>query len=193
MDKELEVARLCMWMVLQVCAVRTVFEGYMRICCHKLYCAGGTSCTALDPPPSSRAGNSFCTHILQMVEPRNAQCRSYRCRCRSRREGWQSGAIRVFRRGHPQRREVENICPYLVPYKNIVINALSNPISDVAEMTNGNKPADGGHLIFDLDEAIRIRASDVRAAAFIRRFVGGDESIKGSQRFCLWIQDKDKD
>ena len=60
-------------------------------------------------------------------------------------------------------------------------------------MTNGNKPADGGHLILDLDEAIRVRASDVRAAAFIRRFVGGDESIKGSQRFCLWIQDKDKD
>jgi hypothetical protein len=93
----------------------------------------------------------------------------------------------------PQRREVENICPYLVPYKNIVINALTNPISAVAEMTNGNKPADGGHLILDLDEAVRMRDSDLRALAFIRRFVGGDESIKGLQRFCLWIQDKEEE
>ena len=93
----------------------------------------------------------------------------------------------------PQRREVENICPYLVPYKNIVINALTNAVSAVAEMTNGNKPADGGHLILDLDEAMRVRASDDRAPAFVRRFVGGDESIKGLQQFCLWIQEKEKD
>jgi hypothetical protein len=92
----------------------------------------------------------------------------------------------------PQRREVVNICPYLVPYENIVVNALTNAVSDVAEMTNGNKPADGGHLIFDLEEAIRIRDSDTRASTFIRRFVGGDESIKGGQRFCLWISDKER-
>jgi hypothetical protein len=93
----------------------------------------------------------------------------------------------------PQRREVDNICPYLVPYRNIVISALTNALSDVSEMTNGNKPADGGHLIFDLNEAARIRGSDARAPSFVRRFVGGDESIKGVQRFCLWIGDNEKD
>lgn len=93
----------------------------------------------------------------------------------------------------PQRREVENICPYLVPYKDIVINASTDAVSAVAEMTNGNKPADGGHLILDLDEATRMRTSDVRTTAFIRRFVGADDSIKGSLRYCLWIQDKEKD
>lgn len=93
----------------------------------------------------------------------------------------------------PQRREVENICPYLVPYRNIVINALTNPLSAVTKMTNGNKPADGGNLILDLAEAIQMCASDVRTPAFVRRFVGGDESINGEQRFCLWIQDTEKD
>jgi hypothetical protein len=93
----------------------------------------------------------------------------------------------------PQRREVENICPYLVPYKDIVINASTDAVSAVAEMTNGNKPADGGHLILDLDEATRMRTSDVRTTAFIRRFVGADDSIKGALRYCLWIQDKEKD
>ncbi len=94
---------------------------------------------------------------------------------------------------NPQRREVENICPYLVPYKNIVVNASTDAVSSVAAMTNGNKPADGGHLILDLDEATSLRTSDVRASAFVRRFVGADDSIKGSLRFCLWIQDKEKD
>ncbi len=93
----------------------------------------------------------------------------------------------------PQRREVDNISPYLVPYRNIVINALTNTLSDVAEMTNGNKPADGGHLIFDLAEAKRIRNSAANASSFIRQFVGGEESIKGLQRFCLWVRDDEKD
>jgi hypothetical protein len=93
----------------------------------------------------------------------------------------------------PQRREVENISPYLVPYKNVIVEALTHPISSVAKMTNGNKPADGGHLIFDLDEAVQMRKEHAGAAAFIRPFVGGEESIKGSLRFCLWITDKEKD
>ncbi len=93
----------------------------------------------------------------------------------------------------PQRREVENICPYLVPYRNIVITASTDPLSDVAAMTNGNKPADGGHLILDLEQASQMRALDSRAGQFIRRFVGADDSIKGAQRFCLGIEPKDKE
>jgi hypothetical protein len=92
----------------------------------------------------------------------------------------------------PQRREVSNICPYLVPHRNIVINAHTNALSEISEMTNGNKPADGGHLIFDFNEAARIRNLSARAVSFVRRFVGGDDSINGGQRFCLWIRDHEK-
>jgi hypothetical protein len=87
----------------------------------------------------------------------------------------------------PNRREVDNICPYLVPYKNIVIEASSSAISAVAEMVNGNKPADGGNLIVTLEEAEAIRKSDERAGPYVRRFVGSADSIHGIQRFCLWI------
>ena len=93
----------------------------------------------------------------------------------------------------PQRREVENICPYLVPHKNIVIEALTDTHSDISEMVNGNKPADGGNLILDLSEVESLRQEDPRASTYIRRFVGADDSIKGIQRFCLWIRDSDKD
>jgi hypothetical protein len=93
----------------------------------------------------------------------------------------------------PLRREVENINPYLVPFKNIVIEPRTNAISDVAEMVNGNKPADGGNLLFGLDEAQEIRRSNVLADEFIRQYVGASEAIDGVLRYCLWIDGDTKE
>lgn len=93
----------------------------------------------------------------------------------------------------PQKREVDNICPYLVPYKNVVIDALSDAMSDVAEMVNGNKPADGGNLILTLSEAESITSASTNTSTFVRRFVGADDSIKGMLRFCLWVKDDEKE
>jgi hypothetical protein len=88
-------------------------------------------------------------------------------------------------------KEVDYINAYLVPGINVVVEAVTNPLCAISPMTNGNKPADGGHLIFDLSEAQAIRASDKRADRFIRPFVGSDEAINGKQRFCLWVGDDD--
>ena len=87
----------------------------------------------------------------------------------------------------PLRREVDNISPYLVPFKNLVIQPRSTAISDVAEMVNGSKPADGGNLILELDEVQEIRRSDVSADEFIYQYVGASEAIDGTHRYCLWI------
>lgn len=88
-------------------------------------------------------------------------------------------------------READFINAYLIAGPNVVVEAQTNPAAAVSPMTNGNKPADGGYLIFDLDEAEAIRASDDRARQFVRRFIGSDEAINGKQRFCLWIADED--
>ena len=90
-------------------------------------------------------------------------------------------------------REVEYINAYLVAGANVVVEAETNPFGVVSPMTNGNKPADGGHLILDLTEAEAVRSSDAHAAQFIRPFVGSDEAINGKQRFCLWIDDASVD
>lgn len=90
-------------------------------------------------------------------------------------------------------REVDYINAYLVAGANVVVEAETNPLGIISPMTNGNKPADGGHLIMDLTEAEAIRSSDTRAAQFVRTFVGSDEAINGKQRFCLWINDADVD
>ncbi|WP_301151526.1 class I SAM-dependent DNA methyltransferase [Metapseudomonas otitidis] len=86
-------------------------------------------------------------------------------------------------------RETDYINAYLVPGLNVVVEAETNPLSCVSPMTNGNKPVDGGHLIFSFLEAEVLRSSDARAAQFVRPFVGSDEAINGKQRFCLWIDD----
>jgi hypothetical protein len=90
-------------------------------------------------------------------------------------------------------REVDYINAYLVAGADVVVEAKTNPFGDVSPMTNGNKPADGGHLILDLTEAEAICLSDAHAVQFIRPFVGSDEAINGKQRFCLWIDDANVD
>ena len=100
------------------------------------------------------------------------------------------GRARLYELGEdgvPLLRDVENISPYLIPHENIVIAPHSSPISALSPMTNGNKPADGGNLIFSLSEAEFIRSHSRVAAHFVRRFVGAEDSIQGKQRFCLWI------
>ncbi len=92
----------------------------------------------------------------------------------------------------PLRREVENINPYLVPFKNLVIEARATAISSVANMVNGSKPADGGNLLLGLEEAQDIRRSDGLADEFIRQYVGASEAIDGALRYCLWIRDEEK-
>lgn len=93
----------------------------------------------------------------------------------------------------PLRRDIENINPYLVPFKNLIVEPRARAISDVAEMVNGSKPADGGNLLFGLSEAQEMLRSTALAHEFIRQYVGATETIDGVLRYCLWIDHDRKD
>lgn len=86
-----------------------------------------------------------------------------------------------------KRRDVENINAYLVPYRDAVVAARSDVLSGLPEMTNGNKPADGGHLIFSSGEAQQMMQQDPDTVPFIRPFIGAHNAIQGGLRYCLWI------
>ena len=86
-----------------------------------------------------------------------------------------------------QRREVSNINAYLIPQSNILVTPSMRPISAIAEMINGNKPVDGGHLMLNWTEANEVLKAYPEAKSFIRPFVGSSEFIKGNQRYCIWI------
>jgi hypothetical protein len=88
-----------------------------------------------------------------------------------------------------KKREVPNINAYLVPFRDIFIPALTKVMCPIGEIINGSKPADGGHLLLNSDEAHALVQADSLAAPYVRTFIGANDTIKGRLRFCLWIRD----
>lgn len=91
--------------------------------------------------------------------------------------------------GNTSVREVANINAYLVPSRDVIISKRSKPCSDIATMSFGNKPVDGGHLLLSLDEVERLELSDKEKKSFLRRVYGSAELIDGLTRYCIWIED----
>jgi hypothetical protein len=88
-------------------------------------------------------------------------------------------------------KEVENINAYLVPGQNAVVGQLSRPLGGLNDMSFGNMPNDGGHLLLDASKAgLAVRDHGV-PSAFIRRFVGSQEFIRGIERRCIWVGDNE--
>jgi hypothetical protein len=84
---------------------------------------------------------------------------------------------------------VHNINPYLVPGPNILVEPKSKPISEIPEMSRGNSPTDGGHLLLDPDELGSLGLTAEQQHSFVRPFFGADEVISGRGRSCIWIDD----
>ena len=91
--------------------------------------------------------------------------------------------------GETTEKEVDNINAYLVPAKDIYVDAISKPGSDRPVMYWGNKPTDGGNLILSPDEARQIVSNEPAAAPFLRPYFGSEEFIKAAPRVCVWIED----
>lgn len=87
-------------------------------------------------------------------------------------------------------KEADNINAYLVPGPNVVINKASKPINCAAEMSFGNKPVDGGHLLLSAAELHSFGLTPEQSERFIRRIHGSAEFIRGLERYCLWIEDE---
>lgn len=87
-------------------------------------------------------------------------------------------------------KKVDNINPYLVPGKNVIVEKSSKSISKLSEMRFGNKPVDGGNLLLTIQELEELGLSNSQKNRFIRRIYGSAEFIKGLQRYCIWIKDE---
>lgn len=84
----------------------------------------------------------------------------------------------------------ENINAYLCPGKNIIVNKLSKPISDISSLKKGNAPVEGGNLLLSFEETFKLELGKEEYNKFICRFVGAAEAIKGLIRFCIWIKNE---
>lgn len=85
-------------------------------------------------------------------------------------------------------RTVTNINAYLVPATNVIVEKRLQSISNLFPMTFGNKAVDGGNLFLTAFEKLNFPKEGQK---FIRPFLGSEELIKGIQRYCLWLNEKD--
>lgn len=93
--------------------------------------------------------------------------------------------------GQTVARAVPHINAYLVAGADVVVAKASQPLAGQAEMSFGNKPVDGGHLLLSADEVAALGLSAAQRARFIRRIYGSAEFIRGLGRYVLWITDAD--
>ena len=86
-------------------------------------------------------------------------------------------------------RAVDNINAYLVPSEDIFVDARRQPLSDLAHMSFGNMPVDGGNLLLTSNELMQFGLDQAAQSTLIRRVYGSAEYIRGIVRYSLWIDD----
>ena len=86
-------------------------------------------------------------------------------------------------------KQADFINAYLVLGADVVVDKAFRPLGGQTEMSFGNKPVDGGHLLLSSDEVNALGLTPEQHALFIRRIYGSAEFIRGLERYCLWIAD----
>lgn len=87
---------------------------------------------------------------------------------------------------------VKVINPYLVASDSYIVEPSKVPIANVASMTKGSIPVDGGNLVLEKQEAEAIILEYPCAQAYIKKYIGSDELLNSDYRYCIWVDDKFK-
>ncbi|HEY9701016.1 MAG TPA: type IIL restriction-modification enzyme MmeI, partial [Allocoleopsis sp.] len=90
-------------------------------------------------------------------------------------------------KGEPQEIKVKNINPYLINGTDTAIERRQKPLSNVPEIGIGNKPIDGGNYLFTKSEKEEFIKIEPQAEKWFKKWLGGDEFINNSERWCLWL------
>jgi hypothetical protein len=88
---------------------------------------------------------------------------------------------------------VTNINPYLIDGENVFVAKRNASLSKLPEMLRGNGPVDGGYLLFTKEEKDRLVEKNPDAVQFLKKVIGSAEFIKGIERWCLWIEDGERE
>ena len=90
-------------------------------------------------------------------------------------------------------KEVNKINAYLVGADSVIVEALGGKQDNKFLMYKGNQPTDGGHLCLSTLEKEKIVKETPEAEKFIMRYLGSQELIRGEQRYCIWVEDDEKE
>ena len=87
---------------------------------------------------------------------------------------------------------VKNINPYLIELNdNTIVNRTPEPLFNKPKVVYGNKPTDNGNFILSYEEKEKIINKFPEAKKYIKKYIGAQEFIKGIQRWCIWIENKE--
>jgi len=92
--------------------------------------------------------------------------------------------------GNTVERQCAHINAYLAGGESVIVHKASQPLWAQSEMTFGNTPIDGGHLLLSRDECDALRLTPAQQRRFVRRILGSAQFIRGLERYCLWIEDQ---
>lgn len=91
------------------------------------------------------------------------------------------------------KRRARNINLYLVDGPNIYPVKRKTALASIQPMVLGSAPKDGGNLLLSPQERDNFVRNFPETSAWIHRYIGSAEFIKGEERFCLLIPDTDLD
>ncbi len=89
----------------------------------------------------------------------------------------------------PQTGRATTINPYLVDAPFIALSNRSSALCPAPKIGIGNKPIDGGWLLFTPEEKAAFIADEPGAAPYFRLWIGSIEFINGIERWFLWLRD----
>ncbi|NIH21646.1 class I SAM-dependent DNA methyltransferase [Providencia heimbachae] len=90
-------------------------------------------------------------------------------------------------------REVNNINGYLTSSSNVLVSKRTDGLTRRPKMVMGSQARDGGNLILSVEEKDEIVSLYPESEVLFKKLVGSDEFIKGNVRWCLWIEDNQKE
>jgi N-6 DNA Methylase len=85
--------------------------------------------------------------------------------------------------------QVKNVNPYLVDAPTVLLPNRNKPICNVPEIGIGNKPIDDGNYLFTTEERDQFLKLEPNAKTYFKRWIGAQEFLNGSERWCLWLGD----
>lgn len=85
------------------------------------------------------------------------------------------------------KQSVKNISPYLTNTSNVFILPRNKSLSNFPIMIKGSSPSDDGNLLLKKEEKEKLVTQNPSADKFIKKYIGAQEFIDSTHRFCIYI------
>jgi hypothetical protein len=92
-------------------------------------------------------------------------------------------------KGEPHGVKVNNINPYLIDAKDILIGKRTEPLCKVPNILKGNYYAKSEGLIIEEEDLDFLITKEPNAKRYIKYLIGSEEFINNKKRYCLWLVD----